>query len=58
MLCKFYDPNRGNQSEQYWPDEGQHKTFSVNKLRVSTLSSNPIDEEFTETKFKIEGPKG
>lgn len=20
MLCSFYDPKRGHQSEQYWPD--------------------------------------
>ena len=22
MLCSFYDPKRGHQAQQYWPEEG------------------------------------
>lgn len=58
MLCMFIDPKRGYQSEQYWPNEGESKIFSNQKLKVISLSSKKLNEEFTERIFRIEGPKG
>ena len=47
MLCMFIDPKRGYQSEQYWPNEGESKIFSNQKLKVISLSSKKLNEEFT-----------
>lgn len=53
MLCSFYDPKRGHQSEQYWPDLGKSATFSSGKLEVKNLESDSNDKEYIVTKFSI-----
>lgn len=40
MLCSFFDPKRGHQSEQYWPDTDKHATFSTEKLKVTNTNRN------------------
>jgi hypothetical protein len=43
MLCSFYDPKRGHQSEQYWPNDGEHVVYSSGKLKVKNVESNSKD---------------
>jgi hypothetical protein len=44
MLCSFYDPKRGHQSEQYWPDSGSHASFSAGNLKVTNTQTNEADK--------------
>ena len=53
MLCSFYDPKRGNQAQQYWPQEKEQAEFSKGKIVVTHDISKHLDEDFVETKFKI-----
>ena len=53
MLCSFYDPKRGHQAQQYWPDEGKPVKFSSSTLLVTNMGSKPLDADFNETVFKI-----
>ena len=56
MLCSFYDPKRGHQSEQYWPDYANHATFSTGKLKVTNTNCDNNDKEYIVNKFEINGP--
>ena len=56
MLCSFYDPKRGHQSEQYWPEHGEHTVYSSGTIKVKNVESKKEDDEFVINKFEIEGP--
>lgn len=53
MLCSFYDPKRGHQSQQYWPDHGEHKIYSSGKLKVKNIQHVEEDSEFIVNRFEI-----
>lgn len=56
MLCSFFDPKRGHQSEQYWPNEKSHAIFSSGNLKVVNTKCDDSDEEYVLNTFQITGP--
>jgi hypothetical protein len=53
MLCSFYDPHRGNQSEQYWPNDGCSVIYSSGKLKIKNIKSIVEDKNFATNIFEI-----